>query len=210
MTFKKTVACFGLLFLLTLFVLPENRLWSQEKSGDSKTEELPNDVSLFKRLIGKWDSTTRVWSGKPGEPAIESTGVSEFRFVLNGQFLQEIHSGKMGEKEFRGIGYWGYDKHKKKFTRTWMDSLTSRSAISEGTLDQKLKALTYYGRLDDARTGQHDKMMRYELDLSDSKKILFKIYDLSIHKDAKVFECEYTLQEPKKNSKNSKNSNKKK
>lgn len=147
-------------------------------------------------MIGKWDSTVRIWSGKPGDPAVESKGVSEFQFVLNGQFLKESHTRKMGDKEITGIGYWGYDKTKKKFTRTWMDSLTTRSVIAEGTLDQKLKALTYYGRVDDSKTGQHDKMMRYELDFSDPNKVLFKIYDLSIHKDAKVFEAVYVKQVP--------------
>lgn len=154
-----------------------------------------SDFRALKSLDGKWKTTIRSWSDKAGGSPVESTGKVEFKTVLGGKFVHESASGKMATTDFSGIGYWGYNENRKKFTRVWMDSLTSMTIQSEGTIDNASQTITLYGRMDDKTSEQGDKMMRWELVLSDPKKITLKMFDLSINKDAKVLEIVYEKDE---------------
>ena len=167
-------------------------------NGNSKTaaqEEKHDDLRALQLLNGKWDTTIRIWTGKSGDPAIETKGSAEFKSTLNGKFIHESSAGEIGKEKYTGVGYWGFDENKKKFTRVWVDSMNSATVHCEGSIDHSRNMVTLYGKVSGFGDDKHEKMMRWELDFSDPKKVVLKMFDLTIHKDAKVFEIEYEKKE---------------
>ena len=123
---------------------------------------------------------------------MKSEGKAEFKWILGNRFIQQTYSGSMMGQEFDGLGLFGYDNYKKKFISTWVDSISTTKNDAEGLLDRSGKVINFYGTLDEYLTGEHDKPVKYVLDMSDEDQIRFEIHDLAIGKDSMVVEIRYT------------------
>ena len=143
-------------------------------------------------LVGEWDVSARFWTGGPDGPANESKGVAKTRWILGGRYLQEEFSGEMMQQPFQGIGTTAYDNLKQKYLSTWIDSMGTGMFISEGTLDDSRKVLTFLGKMDEPMTGEKDKPTKYIIRILSDDKHTMEMHDLSLGEKSKVFEMTYT------------------
>jgi hypothetical protein len=73
---------------------------------------------------------------------MESTGTAEGKALLGDGFVQTTVSSTFMGKPFSGVGVSGYDKARKKFVGTWMDSMSTGIGRIEGTADTSGKVIT--------------------------------------------------------------------
>lgn len=92
---------------------------------------------------------------------------------------------------FQGMGLYGYDNYKKKFTSTWVDSISTTKNDSEGLIDRTGKVINFYGTMDEYLTGEHDKPVKYVLNMIDADQLEFEIHDLAIGADSLVVKVVY-------------------
>lgn len=106
---------------------------SYEKRGAPGAEH----KSLAK-LVGDWNVASKLWEN-PGAPAKESKAHGKFRAIMGGRFIVQDYEGEYGGKPFTGMGIFGYDNAKQKYTRMWIESGSTSMSYSEGTDDGKSK-----------------------------------------------------------------------
>src|SRR5687768_2235337 len=75
-------------------------------------------------MVGTWDAEVTSWMS-PGQPPVKSKGISENRMVLGGRWVESKFTSEMMGQPFEGVGYTGYDNHKKKYMGTWMDNMST-------------------------------------------------------------------------------------
>ena len=93
---------------------------------------------------------------------------------------------------FEGRGITGFDNFKKKFLSVWMDSNNTAMYSAEGMLDQTGRVVTFYGRMDEWMTDEHDKTVMYRHRVIDENTFVFEVHDLGIVPgETKVIEMEY-------------------
>jgi hypothetical protein len=66
----------------------------------------------------------------------------------SGSFKMPGADGKMKDMNFKGMSMDGYDNAKKKFVSGWVDNMGTGIMITEGTLDEATKAITYTGEFE--------------------------------------------------------------
>lgn len=159
--------------------------WKEYSSPGDKHKALD-------RLVGKWSTTTKVWPEGPTSTPSESTGTSNLKWILGKRHLQQESQGTMLGMKVSSVGFFGYDNFKKKYTSTWMESTSTARYTAEGTMDRTGKVITMHGRMDEFLTGEHDKVVRYELTMVSADVFTFKIFDLGLGKDNLVVEVKYT------------------
>jgi uncharacterized protein DUF1579 len=106
---------------------------------------------LLNAAIGEWDADCKFWmSPDPGAPAAESHGTMTNSWILDNRFVKQEFKGTMDmgggtPMPFTGLGYMGYDNNKKKYTATWMDSMSTGVMYNEGSYDAGSKTFTFTG-----------------------------------------------------------------
>ena len=142
------------------------------------------------KLVGKWNLAFKSWMD-PKAPPMESTGTAEGKALLGDRFVQTTVNSTMMGKPFTGIGISGYDKAKKKFVGTWMDSMGTGIYQMEGTADAAGKVITSHMTGTDAVTGKPSRMRivgRWESD----DKLVEEFHEKKGGKEVKMMEITYT------------------
>ena len=122
---------------------------------------------------------------------MESTGTAETKSLLGDRYVQtEVSSNMMG-KPFTGIATTGYDKAKKKFVGTWIDSMSTGLMLSEGTADPAGKVFTTQSVATDPLSGKPTKMRIVSKWESDDK-LVEEFFEKKGGKDVKTMEITYT------------------
>src|SRR5262245_62317598 len=125
-----------------------------------------------KQMEGTWDTTAEFMGDKPGDPMQKSKGSGSDKLALNGLFLITDYKGEMGGAEFIGHGIMGYDTHKKKYTGSWVDSMSTAIWSMEGTVDDAGKIFSGTMEGPNPVTGETMKMrMVTEVTGKDSKRM---------------------------------------
>ena len=115
----------------------------------------------LKQFEGTWD-TSMSGGGQ------EEKGTETAKLKHGGLWLQM--DVKMGAKdEFTGSGHLGYDPKSKKFQMAWVDCMSPRLQISEGTLDKAGKVLTLETEME-MGAGPVKAKWRWELVDKETKK----------------------------------------
>jgi len=104
-------------------------------------------------MVGKWDTTVKMFPMQPGAPVQQSTGTSENTWVLGGRFVQQSFSGNFMGMPFSGIGYTGYDNIKKQYVGTWMDTMSTAMMVSSGGSTGD-KTYEFSSTMDDPMSGK--------------------------------------------------------
>jgi len=99
---------------------------------------------LLKFDVGTWDATMKIWP-YPGATPIEGTAVERNVLLPGGFWLLSRFDGKMGDMKFNGAGTFGYDPIEKKFTGTWIDSMSPHMLTMKGDYDEATQTLTMMG-----------------------------------------------------------------
>ncbi len=79
---------------------------------------------LLAKMAGKWTAKIKSWM-EPGAQAMEGTGTSEGKMILEGRFLAhtETWDQEMMGRHYMGMGVMGFDNHTKKYVSTWFDNM---------------------------------------------------------------------------------------
>jgi hypothetical protein len=104
-------------------------------------------------MVGTWDTKVTTWMA-PGTPPLESTGVSENRWVLGGRWIEQRFTGSFMNMPFEGIGYTGYDNLQKQFVGTWMDNMSTAAMVSTGSADKGGKSMSFKSEMIDPMSGK--------------------------------------------------------
>jgi hypothetical protein len=110
---------------------------------------------LLEQFEGKWDAKMTGWFGPD---MVTGGGTMTNTLVLDGRFLRHEFRGTMAGQRFEGLGYWGYDRAKKEWHGSWMDTWsTGMMASHSGTYDPRARAWTSMGTYFNPQTMQEEK-----------------------------------------------------
>lgn len=190
--------------------LTANQAFSQEKGAGGKDNAKPavdmqemmkkwteagtpgQPHKLLDQFVGKWDTATRVWM-EPGKPPMETKGTADVKWIMDGRYLLEESAGQLMGMPHKGMGITGYDNFKQKYVSSWIENMSTGMYMSEGTVDQSGKVLTFHGKIDEPATGERDKLVRFVARIISKDKHVFEIYDLVGRPDEfKAVEITYT------------------
>ncbi len=115
--------------LSLLLLLPGIRAVAQGPASPG-----PEHESL-KRLAGEWVATIK---GEGGD----SKGTMVSKMECGGLWLATEFKGDFGGMPFHGRGLDGYDPATQKYVGVWVDSMTTKPLLFEGTMDKAKKTLT--------------------------------------------------------------------
>ena len=107
----------------------------------AKAQEFPKpgpEHELLKKMEGTWDLTMKFGGD-------ETKGTVTHKMELGGLWLVgDLRSEIFGAK-FYGKGLDTYDPETKKYVSVWVDSMSARPMVMEGTYDKAKKTLTMTG-----------------------------------------------------------------
>ncbi len=168
----------------------------QESPGESlaKMEQLgeflatPSEQhSFFQHFVGDWTTSTSVYGMEP------SSGVASNNLILGDRYLEGTYSGALMGTPYEGKMTLGFDKYKRKYVVTFIDTLGTSIKYAEGMLDKSKRTLSLWGPMDEWMTGEHDKVVLYRFVIQDENHFSLSIHDLALHpSDTKVVEITYT------------------
>ena len=145
----------------------------------------------LKAMAGRWTTVTKMWPA-PGAPPQESKGSATMKMILGGRYLESNFKGDFFGAPFAGIGHAGYDRYKKQYVETWMDSMSTMVMVSEGQCSDGGKSRTMTGTYDDAMTGL-STTMRSVYTMKDDDHILLEMYTKAgSTPEFKMMEIQYT------------------
>jgi Protein of unknown function (DUF1579) len=98
------------------------------------------EQDLLKRDVGVWDATIESTMEPGGKPNV--TKGTETNTLLGGRWLISDFKAEMMGLPFQGHSVLGYDPAKKKYTGTWVDSMSTTISVLEGTYDPKTRTMT--------------------------------------------------------------------
>jgi hypothetical protein len=147
--------------------------------------------AMLKGLVGKWKVTSKSWETEGSKPE-ETTGMSTFKSILGGRFVQQDYKGKMMGMPYTGTGMLGFNNVTKKFESSWYDSMSTAAMTFEGTFDASTKTLSEAGEYEcPIRKGP--QKMRSEMKIIDKNNMTFALYmpDMVSGKEYKTMEQAY-------------------
>jgi hypothetical protein len=179
--------------LLAAWLLTPFAMRAQDKKDPPDLSTPGAEHKILESLAGTYGAKVKAYF-EPGKPPEESTGVMKRKMLMGGRYLQEEYEGKIGPESFSGMGLVGFDRIKKKYVVTWIDSMSTGFMTSEGTYDADKKTLTYISEDIDPNTNKKTKgrdVLRFD---SDDQQT-FEMYRQSTDdggKELKVLEIVYT------------------
>lgn len=132
----------------------------EQKSDDEETPDLddlesysvpgePHD--LLATTVGIWDVKIRIWSDPDpeAEPASETEGTAEGRWILGDRFVETVYEGEVLDRPFEALKIEGYDKAIEKYVSTWRDNLGTYTLVFEGECEDSCSERTMDGTFTD-------------------------------------------------------------
>lgn len=126
-------------------------------------------------LEGKWKTSSR-YTVRAGAPAVESTGSSEFKMLMDGRFLVENHDAAGSAGPFRGMGITGYNTVTGKFERVWADTSSTAMLVSQGEFDAQAGQVKWVDTWSDPATSARRELTSV-LKKVDEKQFTFQQMD---------------------------------
>jgi len=126
---------------------------------------------MMESWAGTWNSEITSWE-KPGAPPQTSPGSAEFKSVMNGMYLEGVHTSTMMGMPFEGHSTMGYDNAKKKFVSSWIDNMGSGIMMMEGAWDPATKTLTTTGTCYNPAMGKDCEMKEVFKVIDDNTQVM--------------------------------------
>lgn len=145
-------------------------------------------------LAGNFNYTCKMWMD-PTQPAKESKGTIQRKWVLGNRFLEEkvTGTGFDGTSDFEGMGVVGYDKHQKKFTMGWISNMSSGITTSTGSYDSADNKFTF-DKEEFCPIRERKVQMRDVVRIESNDKHVIAMYDLDGGKETRMMEIVATRQ----------------
>lgn len=142
-------------------------------------------------LVGTWHTKVRCWMDPTQAPQV-SEGTLVRKSIMGGRFIQEDVDGTMMDKPFRGLGLVGFDRAKKKYVATWIDSVSTAMQHSHGTYDEANKTWTFRQEGECPITGKHVRLRDTLHIVNADEQQLDMFRQLGDEKEMKVMEITLT------------------
>jgi hypothetical protein len=129
-------------------------------------------------LIGRWNYKLNWWPAPGGDP-LSFTGRAEYRWILDGRFLQqEILPGPPGSgtEDHHGLAQIGHNNMTSEYQAVWIDNSGTGMMIGRGQWDAAAKALTLHGQVASPLTGQKDRKWRSVTRIESRDKHTYTFY----------------------------------
>lgn len=140
----------------------------QDEPGPAKPGKFHG---FLKQFEGSWETKSEFQMGAD-QPAMKSTGTETDKFAVGGLFLITDVKSEMGGMAFEAHSIWGYDEHKKKYTGSWVDNMSSAIWPFEGTVDDAGKIFTLAMEGPDPMSGKTMKIrFIHEITGKDTRKL---------------------------------------
>ena len=178
----------GAVVFMGIIVALSARSASQEKEGAGQPGEHMMQAWMkyaqpgkfhanLEPLVGRWTTSVKIWM-VPDAPPMESEGTSEHKWIMGGRFLHQTVQGAKEEygPAFEGMGLFGYDNFKKKYTSMWIDNTGTAIRTSLGTGDDSGKLITMVGTFDDVHTGKAGQTSRMVTRIINNDKHIDSMY----------------------------------
>jgi hypothetical protein len=149
-----------LILVAAAIVLFAPMSWAQAPKPGPEHEHL-------KQMEGVWDATVNI-GGQ------ESKGTMTYKMDLGGMWLVGMFEGDFFGQKFQGRAADTYDPASKKYVGVWIDSMSTRPMVSEGTFDPEKRIMTMMGE----GPGQDGKMVKHKstLEIKDKDNMIMKMY----------------------------------
>jgi hypothetical protein len=140
------------------------------------------ELEHLKQLEGVWEANANV-GGQ------ETKGTMTYKMDLGGIWLIGNFEGEFGGQKFQGRGMDTYDAASQKYISVWIDSMSTRPMMSEGTYDADKKTLTMTGE----GPGQDGKMAKYKstLEFKDKDTMVMVMNTVQDGKDQPMMTITY-------------------
>lgn len=126
-------------------------------------------------FVGNWKGVSKHWMDPSQEPE-PTEATMKVTWILGGRFLKQEYKGEAMGQPFEGLGLWGYDNLKKKYTATWADNITTSIMAELGTCDASGKTFTLFGSQDNPMTGKAVKTKSITRIINKDKHV-FEMYE---------------------------------
>jgi len=174
----KTKAPFSIIssLLLTFALAPAVALGQAPPTPGPEHEHL-------KKLEGTWNAKIKMGDS-------ESPATATYKMVCGGMWLMSDFQGSFGDQKFSGQGLDSYDPEKKKYVSVWVDSMSTRPMLLEGTHDKEKKTTTMTGEA----PGMDGKMAKHKMvtHMPDADHMTFTMYIVADGQENKMMTIEYT------------------
>lgn len=152
----------------------------------------PGEAHAFlKKFEGQWNATMRM-AMDPAQPMVESKGQARFEPVLGGRFIQQKLAIAMMGMPYEGLGYLGFDNVTRTFTQSWMNSMSTETLWSRGSINREGDQITMFGEMNEPSTGEHGKIVKFLYRFEGDDRFVFEVWEVMYGEPWMVFEIEYT------------------
>ena len=103
---------------------------------------------ILKKEEGTWNATMKIHVDMAGNPIPEPMVMKgkETNRMLGDLWIVSDFEGDFGGMAFKGHGVFGYDAKAKRYSGSWVDSMTPTVSHMSGTYDAEKKTMTYETR----------------------------------------------------------------
>jgi hypothetical protein len=102
--------------------------------------------AMLAKWAGNWKAETKMWMAPDAKPETSTAQVTN-KMLMGGRYQQSNWKGEMMGGPFEGTSTTAYDKAKKKWVSTWIDSWSTGMMQMEGDWDEANKTITYTGQM---------------------------------------------------------------
>lgn len=189
------IALVGLTALVTSKVVSGDEPDMKQKAGQPQMDPAMakmiemgtpgKEHALLDAMVGDWTAECTM-EAAPGQ-MMTSKASSSNHWILDKRYIQQDYAGDMMGTPFTGMSLIGYDKYKKQFFASWIDSMSTMFYLSYGEYDAATKTFTFEGTGPDCQDPSGTKMCN----MQNKVQIISKdkhVFTMSSMKDGKMVE----------------------
>ena len=142
-------------------------------------------------FAGTWTTRTRVLENPEAKP-VEFSGGAEYRMILGGRFLELESHAEVNGNESHGLGFYGYDSFKEKYSFYFIHDGETQALTGLGDRDSTGATVTFAVAMDMPMAGEHAKPIRAVLRRVSGNRHVFEMYEKYVDdREWKVLEITY-------------------
>jgi len=126
-------------------------------------------------FAGAWTTRTRVRENPDAQP-LEFPGSAEYRMILGGRFLQLESRLLVNGVENHGLGLYGYDGFKERYSFYFIHDGETQALVGLGDRDSTSGAITFAVAMDMPVTGERAKPIRAVLRRLTADRHVFEMF----------------------------------
>ncbi|NNE91347.1 MAG: DUF1579 family protein [Verrucomicrobiales bacterium] len=168
---------FRLLCLLAVVLIPveagaQNKRKTIKEIRE-KAEPGPNHA-LLDPCVGEWKVRMQ-YRLKPDSNPETAVGKAEIRWILGKRFLEQTIEGKGAAGSLEGIGLIGYDNIRKKYTATWINTMSTGQMRATGAVAGDRRTFQFKATATDPIDGK-EKQFDMVFRIVDANTLQYLVY----------------------------------